>query len=264
MAVAISALVQDVYPPRVAVGLTGITLTDEVTVYRELFGNRTALRSGYVESATDTGFIVLDAELPFGVPIRYVANVAGTEYATSLTTYDLPGGKVAITDAITGSSVEVQITAPGDRTYNRDSARLYVGGRTIVVSGPQGDAEGSYELFVETSAVRDNLMMVLATATQGVVQIRQPGVSLVTGEPYDGVDAYLAVDRITERRTSQDGSDPRRLITIEYAEVDAWPDALEARSFTYGEVEAYYSGISYATASVDFATYLDAMQGDFS
>lgn len=264
MSVAISALVQNTYPPRVSVALTGLTLGDEVDIYRQVAGNRTLLRGGSVDAATDTGFTVVDAELPFGVPVTYVAVVEGTEYATSATTYDLTGGKVVVSDAITGLSAEVAIVAAGDKTYSRDSARFRVGGRNIVVSGPQGDAEGSYELVVEATAARNDLMETLANATEGVVQIRQPGSAEDTGEPYDGVDAYLAVDRVTERRMSQDGSDPRRLITVEFAEVEAWPAALAARTFTYGEVAAYYAGITYATATADFATYLDAARGDFS
>lgn len=260
MAVAINATVQNVYPPRVSVAVTGLTLGNQLEVLREVDGNRTRLRGGFVFSVTDTGFAVIDAELPFGSPVRYVAVVNGaSEYTTPLTTYTLPGGKVVLSDAIIGNSAEVVILAAGERTLSRDSARFRVGGRNLVVTAPFGQGEGSYELYLETTVARDSLIALLANATQGVVQIRQP----VTGV-YDGVDAYLAVDKVTERRFSQDGSDPRRRITIEYAEVAGWAADLLPRGFTYGEVEAFYAGIKYSAAAGDFATYIDALQGDFS
>lgn len=251
---------QDVYPPRVTIAVSGLTLGDQLEIFREVGGNRTAIRGGYVFSVTDTGFVVVDAELPFGAPVRYVAVVNGAvEYVDGPTTYTLPGGKVVLSDAIGGGSAEVAILAAAARTTTRDSARFRAGGRNLVVSAPFGQGEGSYDLFTETTVARDGLIALLTEATEGVTQIRQP----LTGV-YDGVDAYLAVDRFTETRWSQDGSDPRRVITIEFAEVTGWAADLTARGFTYAEVEAYYSGITYASAAGDYVTYLDALQGDFS
>lgn len=251
---------QDAWPPRVQIVLSGLTIGDSVTVYREVAGQRTAVRGGSVDAVTDTAYVTVDAELPFGVPVSYVAVVAGSaEYATTATTYTLPGGKDALSDAIAGTSAEVVVTSADPKVRARKSARFNVGGRNLMVSGPLGQPESAYELFVETTTARDNLFALLESATEGIVQIRQP----LTGV-YDGVDAYLAVDKVTESRWSQDGSDQRRLITIEYAEVDGWADTLTARGFSYGEVEAFYAGLTYADAAGDYATYLDAIQGDFS
>jgi hypothetical protein len=257
MAVAIAAAVQNTYPPRVAVGLTGLTVTDEVAVYRQVAGLRTLLRGGYVESVTDTALSLLDAELPFGTPVTYVAVVEGVEHATSATSYSLPGGKVVLSDAIIGLAAEVTIMAADTSARTRKGARFQVGSRNVVVSGPLPPAEGGYELFLGNTVARDNLMVLLEQATEGIVQIRQPG-------GYDGIDAYLAVDRTSEARWSQDGTDERRLITIGFAEVEAWPAGLTAMGFTYGEVAAYYTGLTYADAAADHSTYFDAMQADFS
>lgn len=260
MAVAINAVEVDVYPPRVSIAVTGLALGDQLELFREVAGVRTAVRGGYIFEADDTGYVRVDAELPFGVAVRYIAVVNGVdEYTDGPDTYTLPGGKVALTDAIGGIAAEVVIMNAGARTVSRDSARFRAGGRNLVVSAPFGQGEGSYELFLETTVARDSLIALLTSATEGVVQIRQP----LTGT-YDGVDAYLAVDRYTEDRWSQDGSDPRRVVTIEFAEVTGWAADLLARGFTYGEVEAFYSGISYASAAGDYATYLDALQGDFT
>ncbi len=134
-----------------------------------------------------------------------------------------------------------------------------------MVSGPMSTGgEGSYELFLINTVAVNNVKALLAAATEGIVQVRQPGVSASTGDPYDGVDAYLAVDAARENRWSQDGSDARRLIVIEFAEVEGWSADLETRRFTYGEVETFYSGLTYADAAGDFSTYFDAAQGDFS
>lgn len=270
MAVAITTIEQDSYPPRVQVTVTGLTLGNAIAVYRSVGGVWTALRGGSSDSVTDTAFVVIDAELPFGVPVTYVAVVNGlTQYATSAATHTLPGGKVALSDAITGDSAEVIITAAGDRTYSKDSARFRVAGRNIVVSSEFGQAEGNYELLVQTTTARDGLLALLTGATEGIVQIRQPGTSVTTGDTYDGVDAYLAVDAISERRWSQDGSDPRRLITISFAEVDGWSAALEAVGYTLLDIANY---LGYSTADLqdlaDFmgpsATLLGIAQADWS
>jgi hypothetical protein len=249
---------QDVWPPRVQVVLTGLTIGDSVTVYRVVAGQRTAVR-GAVPAADDTALVLIDAELPFGVPVNYVAVVGAAEYETSTVTYALPGGKVALTDAISGTSAEVLIGAAGDFTNGRDSARMRVGGRNVVVSDPAGQDEGSYEVVTETTTAYQDLIGLLETATEAVVQVRQPG-------GYDGVDAYLAVDGWTTRRFNQDGLEPKRLVTIEFATVDGWAPDLVARSFTYAQVMAAYVAPNGAYQDImgDYATYLDAAQGDFS
>ncbi|HET8716670.1 MAG TPA: hypothetical protein VFM50_02880 [Nocardioidaceae bacterium] len=257
MTVAIATTLHPVYPPRVVIAVTGLTVGDVVDVYRSVAGNRTLLRGGSTDSAPDTAMRVVDAELPYGIPVTHIATVNGTDVSTSATTYTLTGGKIALSDAITGLAAEVVILAAGQLTRTRDAARFRVGGRNIVVSRPLSARAGAYDLFLETTTAYDNLMTLLAQATEGIVQLRQPG-------GYDGFDAYLAVDNLTEERWSQDGSDQRRVVTIEFAEVDAWPDELNATAFTYDQVETYYSGLTYADAEGDFATYIEATVADYS
>ena len=257
MTVAISATEHAVYPPRVVIALTGITPGDTVNVYRQVAGNRTLLRAGSSDAAPDTTFRVVDAELPFGVPVTHVAIVEGVEYATGATTYTLTGGKVALSDAITGLAAEVTILAADPLVQTRGGARFNIGGRNVLVSRPLADPVGAYDLFLDTTVALDNLMVLLAQATESIVQVRQSG-------PYAGVDAYLAVDDVAIARWSQDGSDPRRIVTVQFAEVPGWPDQLAATGFTYAEVDSYYTGLTYADAAADFATYLDAEVADYS
>jgi hypothetical protein len=256
-AAAITAVAQDVYPPRVLISVTNLIIGDAVTVYRVVGGVRTALRAGSTASTADVAFLVIDAELPFGVPVSYVAVVSGAEYATSPVTYTLPGGKVALSDAITGEAAEAVIMAWPEKAYTRPSTTFKVGGRNVVVSGDLGQFEGTIELYVETTSSRDNLAQLLTNATEATVQIRQPG-------GYDGVDSYVAVIGVTERRFSQDGSDQRRILAVQAVEVEGWAPALQAAGFSYADLEAAYTGLTYADLAGDYTTYLDLAQADLS
>lgn len=249
-----TATLQDSWPPRVQIAVTGLSGGDQVEIYRQVSGALTAVRGGVLDDATDPAFIVVDAEFPFGVPVSWVVYVNGVAESVAGDTYALPGGKVALSDAITGQAAEVIIANAGDKVYTRTSARFRVAGRNLVVAGPMGQAEGSYELLVETTSAADNVRQLVRNATQGILQIRQPGVSAVTGDPYDGVDAYLAVDKATERRFSQDGSDPRRLVVIEWAETDGWAGSVVASGFTLQDIADYMDpGATLADLSTLFA-----------
>ncbi len=231
---AITAVEQDTWPPRVLVSVTGLTVGDAVELYRQTGGQRTQVRAGESAAVADSSFLRTDAELPFGVPVTYVAVVNGDiEYATAATTYALPGGKVAVTDAITGDSAETVIMAWPDKARTRQASTFDVGGRTVVVSGPMGQPTSDVEFYAASTAALDDLVSVLSTATGGVVQVRQPG-------GYAGIDSYLAVLSVSERRFSQDGSDPRRTVSAEVAEVEGWAPALEARGTTLQDIADTY------------------------
>ncbi|RKN38448.1 carbohydrate binding domain-containing protein [Micromonospora endolithica] len=231
---AIAADAQDTWPPRVLVTVTGLTVGDAISVYRVADGVRTLVRAGSVAAVGDVSFLRTDAELPFGVPVSYVAIVNGSsEYATTAVTYSLPGGRVALSDAISGAAAEVVILAWPDRIRDRDSTVFRVGGRTVVVSGDLGQPTGAVELFCDTTAAVRAVADLAESATGGVVQIRQPG-------GYDGVDSHVAVLSATERRWSQDGSDQRRIIVWSVAETQPWASALEARGTTLQDIADVY------------------------
>ncbi len=252
---AVSVVTQDVWPPRNLITVSGLTGSETVQVYRVVAGSRTLLRSGY-DMGGDTAFLVLDAELPFGVPVSYVAKVDATEYPAAGGTYVLAGGKVALTDAITGTAAEVVITAWPAKRYERDASSFRASnGRTIVVSGPPGQYTSTIELFVETTSSVSNLKALLDNATGNIIQIRQPG-------GYDGVDSYVSVLQYEERRWSQDGSDQRRLFSLQVAEVDAWDFSLVARGYTYQDLADVYTGLTYADLAVDYGTYLTLAQAE--
>lgn len=258
MAVAITADEQDAYPPRVLISVTGLTIGNTIILYRSVGGERAEVRAGYELAVTDSSFLRVDAELPFGVPVTYVAVVNGTtEYSVGPTTYVLPGGKVAVSDAILGISAEVVILAWPEKDHSRQASTFRVGGRNVVVSGALGQFESDVELFVETTSSRDNLAEVLREATESTVQVRQPG-------GYDGVDSYLAILGINERRFSQDGSDQRRVFAVRVAEVEPWAPTLEARGYTLLDIATAYTGLTLQDLADDYATLLDVAQGDYS
>lgn len=253
---ALTAVEQAAYPPRVLLSLTNLIIGDAVEIYRVVSGARTLVRAASSLAVTDPAFLRIDAELPFGVPVSYVAVVEGMEIATTPVTYTLTGGKVAISDAVAGTSAEVIILSWPEKAYDRRASVYQPGGRNVLVSGDFTGYSGKIELFVSSTSSLENLRAVLDTATEGTVQIRQPG-------GYAGVDSYAGVLAAPERRFSQDGSDERRVVTLDAVEVEGWAPALEAAGFTYADLEAAYTGLTYANLAGDYATYLALAQAEF-
>jgi hypothetical protein len=256
---AISVIAQDVYPPRTLVTVTGLTVGDNVAIYRLVAGQRTLIRAGSTLAAIDVAFLRVDAELPFGVPVSYVAVVGDMEVSTAPVTYTLPGGKVALSDAVSGASAEVVIGAWPEKRYARNGSVLAAGSRNIAVLQELGQFASEIELVTETDSSRENLLALFRSATNGILQLRAPDTLL-----YPGVDCFLAVLAFAERRFSQDGSDPRRLWACTVFQTNGWAATLEAVGFTYADLEAGYVGLTYANLAADFATYLLLAQADLS
>jgi hypothetical protein len=260
-AAAITIDPQDTWPPRVLVSVTGLVAgLDTVRVVRHVAGVETTLRSGTSAGATtDTSWLVLDAELPFGVPVNYKAIVnESARYESATATYTLVGGKVALTDAITGLAAETQILAWDSKTNSRRSTVFQVGARNIVVVGDRGQFAAEINFYFETETARTQFEALLTNATEGVIQVRQAG-------GYSDVDCYIAVLSDQNKRYSQDGSDERRQWTVTAVEVDGWAPALEAAGFTLADIYAFYgtSG-TLATLAGDYATLLEVAQADWS
>lgn len=252
---------QDVYPPRNLITVTGLTIGDQVALYRVALGEQVPLRAGSTVSATDVAFLCVDAELPFGTPVYYVAVVQDMQVASPSVVYTLPGAKVALSDAISGDSAEVVIGAWPDKAYDRNASLLRAGSRNVAVLQEVGQYTSELELYTETDSGRENLIALLRSATNGILLIRAPDIAV-----YPDVDAFLAVLSFRTRRWSQDGSDPRRLWTLTVAEVDGWAPTLAATGWTYADLEAAYTGLTYANLATDYAgrTYLDLAQADLS
>lgn len=255
----LTATAQSSWPPRVLVTLSTIAAGDAVAVYRVVNNVRTALRAG-AGTATDSAWVVVDAELPFGVPVRYEADVNGqVTYYSAPVTYALPGGKNAITDAISGLAAEVIIQDwPTTRRERRSSVFRTVGGRNVVVSGALGQRTSTITLYTETESSAQVLDDLLTGATQGVVQIRQ-------GTGAIDVDSYQAILAVEEERYDPtQGEDAKRLWRLELAETAPWGSALAARGYTYADLKTSYTGLTYANLLADYPTYLAVRQGDYS
>lgn len=257
-AAAIAVAEQPTWPARVLVSTTGLTLGDSVTVYRVVGGERTLLRAGSSASVTDTSFLVLDAELPFGVSVSYVAVVNGAiEYASAADTYDLVGGKVAITDSVAGLAAEAVIQEWTSLTYDRRNTAFRIGRRNVVVTGALGQFTSTLTLLTETTSSLESLLEVFAEATGATVQIRQPG-------GYDRVDCYVVITRVEPSRYDEaDGTDDRALTVLEVVETDPWSYSLIAAGYTLQDIADAYTSLTLTDLSNDYATLLLLSQGTF-
>jgi hypothetical protein len=245
-----------VYPPRNLITVGSVVVGDSVAIYRVVAGERTLIQAGS-GTATDVNFLRVDATLPFGVAVSYVAVVNGMEVTSSAVTYTLPGGKVVVSDAIGDLAAEVVIWAWPEKERTRSATVFRPSGRNVVVAGDFAEPESDVELYTDAWSSAENLVELLENATQGIVQIRQPG-------GYNGVDGFYAVLGYRERRFSQDGSDDKRTHVLRLVEVSGWASALQALGFTYADLTAAYVGLTYANLSADYATYLLLDQADLS
>lgn len=250
----------DLFPPTTAVTVNGLLAGDNVVLYRVTADGRTALRGGELTGATDPAFLVVDGELPFDEPVAYLAVVNGSaEYQSAFVTYDLPGGKAVLSDAVTGQASECVIVSWPEKAYNRQASVFKVGGRNVVVVGEVGMFEGTIEVFFEAYSSTENFFDLLSSATEGVLQLRRPSAA------YDGIDCYLSVIGARERRYSQDGTDGRRVWALDVAETEAWSAAQVAQAYTWQDVIDFYASGSgtWATLASDHATWLAVLQADF-
>lgn len=251
---------QTTYPNRVLVAVSGLTAGQMVTVSRTPAGSttRTAVRGLNNVEATSDALVKADAEGPFGVLTTYTLTVDDTDVASATTTLSLD--KVALSDAVTGDAAEVVIVAWPDKRTERAASVFPIGGSNVVVSGQVGGFTSNIDIFVETDASKNNVLNLLQTATSGIIQIRSD--QSITS---DGVDCYVVATAWTETRYSQDGTDERRVITLDAAESTPWGTSLASSTFTLADIAAAYPGGSLASIAADFpGTLLDIAVGNFS
>jgi hypothetical protein len=244
--------VQDaVYPPRAALALSDLAGGEVINLYRVVAGQRTLVRGGTITNSSNAlAFVRIDAELPFGVPVSWVADVNSAEYTSQTETLELPGGKVVLSDAISGQAAEVVVLAWPEKTYaRRVSLYQLANGDNKTISGNAAMFASRMELFTPTDTARVSLRSLLDNAVANVVQLRQPG-------GYSDVDCHLSVLSFAVRRMSQDGSDERRIFALEVAQVFGWSAAFEAAGYTYEDLATVYTGLTYTDLAGDYATYL--------
>jgi len=248
----------DVYPSRMLLTGASLETDDVVTFYRQVASTRTVVRAADSVTAGDTAFVRVDAELPFGTVLSYVMDLNGEEeYSTATTSVELDGGKVAITDAITGAAAEVEITSWPEKRTDRPASTFVVGGRNVAVMGLRPGFTASIEIETETDSARENFEALLDSATSGVLQIRQDG-------SYGGVDCYVAVISVGERRRdTTDGTDQRRVWTLDVVEVEPWASDVQAAGYTWQDLIDAYTGLTWQDVINDHATWLAVVQAEF-
>lgn len=255
----ISLVVLSTWPETVQVLASGLSAGQVALVTRTPAGSTTATTVRGFDNVTTTtrSLLMVDAEAPFGVLLTYALIVDEVAVATATVTLTLSGGKVALTDAISGDAAEVVVLAWPEKRWERPSSVFSVAGRNIVVSGQVSGFTGSIDLFVETIETKRNVLNLLETATGGIVQIRQPG-------PYDGVDAYFSALSFSEQRYSQDGTDERRILSLDVVETTSWAPTLDSSTFTLGDIAFAYPGGTLQAIANDYLTLQDLAMGDFS
>jgi hypothetical protein len=203
--------------------------------------------------------VATDAEQPFGVLLTYYLTIDGFDNDTATITTNLSGGKVALTDAISGDSAEVVVLSWPSKKRTRKSSVFEVGGRNVVVSGHRSGFSGTIELFAETTDSVNGILDLIENATSSILQIRQSGT-------YDGFDSYISVLSDDEVRYSQDGSDERRILALEVVEVERWADVLGSSSeFDLADIYAAFPPPDdLADLASAYATLLDISLGNFS
>lgn len=245
------------WPPRVIVEVTGLGIGDTVTLYRVVSGVRTVVRGVDGATLTDPSLVVYDAEEPFGVPYSYSIEVDGEAGVSSdPITVVLPGGKVALSDALTGLAVEVVITAWPTRSNSRTASRFDLPGRTVIVSATRAGTDDQIEFLTETETARQQMIALLEGATSNIILMRQPG-------GYAGVDGYYYVTADTEARAAQSGKLERRLWTLTTTECAGWAPDLMAQGWTLADIAAVYAGRTLGDIAADFDTLLDIAVHDW-
>lgn len=261
MVMAISQSTQNTWPPRAAVTVTGLTIGDVVAVSRVVTGGATTvLRGGSFITVGDTSLVLIDAELPFGVTVRYSVfnETTGTTALSDPATYGLTGGKVALTDAISGLSAEVTVAAWPERSFARPNTLFNVNGRIVTVAGSLGEQATEVEVWTESDTSSDSLMLLLTGATAATIQLRTPG-------GYSRMDTYLTVTSVVEKRRYQDGTKQQRSwVLTGVPSATGWPSNYLALGYTYLELDDVYTGLTYNDLKADYATYLDLAKADLS
>ncbi len=250
----------NLFPPRTQISVTSMVINDALEIYRVVAGERTLLRNGKKDQVTDPSYVVVDGELPFGIPVKYEAVINGVAvYTSSTASYAPPGGKVILSDAVTGDASEFIITAWDEKAYDTPNSVFTVGGRNVVVIGQVGLFEATLRIYFDAYSSSTNFKALLTTATEGILQLRSPD-----SVKYEGVNSYLSIINAKEKRFSQDGSDPRREWELTVVETEAWSDGQIASGFTLQDIATKYAGLTLANYAADYPTLLAAAQADYS
>jgi hypothetical protein len=255
----------EAWPSRVRILASGLAEGQVVTVSRTTPSStvRTIVRGAELVEVDDSNLILNDLEQPYGTVLTYYLTIGGeldgVDNDTATITTTLEGGKVALTDAISGDAAEVVVLGWPSKRRERQSSVFAIGGRNIVVSGQRGGWSGTIEVFTETDESNASVLEMLDSATSGILQIRQSGT-------YAGVDSYFSVLVDEELRYSQDGSDERRIISLDSVETTAWASALpSADLFDLDDIATVYFGLTLDDLEDDYpGTLLDIALGDFS
>lgn len=241
------------WPPRQLIEITSLTIGQVATLYRVIGGQRYIVRGTDGITLADTTLVVNDGEFPFGAPFTYLLTTDDGDAATiAPMTATLPGGKIALSDAITGLSAEVVISSWPEKDNPRQGTRFFVGGRNVAVLSPRGGSESTAEFYTETDTSRAQMTALLNGCTAGIIMVRA-----FDSLAYSGYDGWYAVMGDNETRWKQDGTDQQRLWTLDLVETESWSFSLLASGWTLADIETVYADGALSDLAGDFGTLLD-------
>jgi hypothetical protein len=263
----ITATVQSAFPPRVLVAVAGMLIENivSITIERSSLNELTLLRAAVDADVTSLdAFVRTDGEMPFGAPVSYVATLkdsAGDEWQIISNSVTTNVTDEVLSDAVLGLGVAVQIIDWKQRRYERETTTFNISGRLVVVSGPNPGSTSDLTVFTKLTSDRDDMLALLDRATSGIVQIRTQAVTICLDDPgYDAhaqVDTYLAVTSTVLERVGKFRY-PQRNWQLSVAEVDPWLIDLEARGWTYADIDGFFTDQTYSAFDLQFnlQTYL--------
>lgn len=256
--ISITASVQNVFPPRVLISVTGLTTAGitTVTLYRQADTARTAVRAASaVDVSGQAALLRIDGEQPFGIALTYVAALTdGTGARAEITSNAVTCTVTSdvISDAIRGVGAAVKVESPLGWKRDRSATSFNVNGRIIVQGRPRSAKSATITVRTETDDAGDALNELLDSATEGTFLLRKQ-TSLTR---LDGTYALL------DDQEDPNWYDEYRWWQLNVVQSDDWPDAMEAAGFTLQDIADNFTTLQ-DIADAFPGTLLDIALHDF-
>lgn len=264
MAITITAVEQ--LDRRVAVTVAGLSTAvpavDSLILYRDDLDQPRAVVRGFLDYVpTADGFVAFDNEAPLERPVFYTLATTRSDGTvveqTTAAPIMLSAAYPVVSEPVSGDGVDLSaiVTWPDLEREGRATVIDVVDRPDpIVVSSGLSSPSSAPVLRVDTIVARRALRTLLESAQ--VLQIRDP-------HP-DVEDAYVAVGKVTERRLTNDPTDPRRAVLLEVRHVSAPAIGIASGGDTLDELNDAIPGTLNDIAAAFPGTLLDIAAADLA
>jgi hypothetical protein len=227
--------------PRAEVTVTPVGDTATVSVLRSDPAGTLTVRGGYRQPSAGGATLVVDYEIPFGVPVRYAViayNAAGaaspqSPWSAPVTMPD-PVCPWLADSLVPTSAIRISPTDWSTRNHTRESTVLWpvTTDSAVVLANTKPRPTSVMQLLTYTAGEAARLLTVLAATT---VIFRPPS-------QWDWPGGYYYLDGVDETRLSPKvPTDERRLWDMTFVPVIAPPPVLIVTVVTWGVVLGYYN-----------------------